>query len=129
VILTGAIGDYGKAQSVNTDGSVNSEHTGQLDLKLSRGSFRLDVADLDRKFVAAMANLALNTSTCSGRASVSEPVPVVANSGTESYRAITGSFNLTVTLDEVDRPDGCSQNSPYLSQIILMTGSGSVSFG
>src|SRR5262249_43173206 len=51
VILSGAVGDYGKAQSVNPDGSVDPEHQHQLNLMLTHGSFRLDFADLDKKFV------------------------------------------------------------------------------
>jgi hypothetical protein len=108
VILAGVIGDYGKAQSVNPDGSVNAAHKGQLNLMLTHGSFRLNIADLDKKFVAILGNLAVNTTTCSGTASVSGTVPVVADSGTGSYKGISGTFNLTITLDEVYKPTACT---------------------
>src|SRR5262249_28283643 len=68
VIPSGVVGDYGKAQSINPDGSVNSEHNSQLNLMLTHGSFRLDIADLDKKFVAVLGKLAVNTTTCSGTA-------------------------------------------------------------
>ncbi|MFG2040039.1 hypothetical protein [Dactylosporangium sp. NPDC048998] len=130
VILTGAVGDYGKAQSINPDGSVNPEHNSQLNLMLTHGSFRLDIADLDKKFVTVLGKLAVNTTTCSGTASVSEPVPVVTGSGTGAYQGIRGTFNLTITLDEVYKPPACMENGgAYLSQSIVMTGTGTVSFG
>jgi hypothetical protein len=37
VIITGAIGDYGAGHAVKPDGSVDSEHTGQLKLTLQHG--------------------------------------------------------------------------------------------
>jgi hypothetical protein len=129
VILAGAVGDYGKAQSVNPDGSVTTGHDSQLNLMLTHGSFRLDMAELDKKFVAVLANLPVNTTTCSGTASVSGAVPIVAGSGTGSYKGIRGTFTLTVILDEVYRPTGCNETSTYLSQSIVVTGPGSVSLG
>jgi hypothetical protein len=129
VVLSGAVGDYGKAQSVNPDGSVNNKHDSQLNLVLSRGSFRLSIAGLDKKLVAAMARLRIDTTTCSGNASVSSPAPVIAGSGTGSYQGIGGTFMLTATLDEVYQPAGCSETSPYLAQVIVITGSGMVTAG
>ncbi|GIH16182.1 hypothetical protein Raf01_43540 [Rugosimonospora africana] len=129
VILAGAVGDYGKAQSVNPDGSVNTEHSSQFNLALTRGSFRLDIAALDKEFVAVLGNLAVNTTTCSGTASVHGTVPVVAGSGTGAYRGIGGTFDLTFTLDEVYRTNACSESGAYLSQSIVIAGPGSVSFG
>jgi hypothetical protein len=130
VILTGAVGDYGKVQSVNPDGSVNTQHNSQLNLMLTHGSFRLDIADLDKKFVTVLGKLAVNTTTCSGTASVNGTVPVVTGSGTGAYHGIGGTFTLTITLDEVYKPTGCMENGgAYLSQSIVMTGTGTVSFG
>lgn len=129
VILTGAVGDYGTARSVNPDGSTSAGHDGQLDLSLAHGSFRLDVADLDKRFAAAMAGARVDTSTCSGTATVSGPVPIVAGSGTGSYQGIHGTFTLTITLDEVYQPAGCAETSPYLAQAILITGPGTVAVG
>jgi hypothetical protein len=48
VILTGAVDDAGKAQSVGPDGTVDPEHRSQLNLMLAQGSFRLDIAVLDK---------------------------------------------------------------------------------
>jgi hypothetical protein len=129
VILSGAVGDHGEAHTVNPDGSVDPEHEHQLDLALTHGSFRLDIADLDRVFVGDLANLAVNTTTCSGTASASAAAPVVAGSGTGSYKGISGTFTLTITLDEVFKPTACSETSPALAQLIVITGSGAITFG
>jgi hypothetical protein len=128
-VLAGAVGDYGKAQSVNPDGSVNAGHEGQLDLVLAHGSFRLDIADLDKEFVAVLAKVPVDTKTCSATASVTGPVPVVGGTGTGSYQGIHGSFTLTITLDEVYQPSGCSESTPYLAQSIVISGPGTVSIG
>jgi hypothetical protein len=53
----------------------------------------------------------------------------VAGSGTGSCKGLSGTFTLTVTLDEVDRPTSCSETSPYLAQTIVITGSGTVAVG
>jgi hypothetical protein len=124
VVLTGAIGDYGKAQRVTSNGSTSA----QLGLTLTHGSFRLDITDLDKTFLGVLSNLAVNTVTCSATASVSGPVPVIAGSGTGSYKGIAGTFNLSITLDEVYRRDACNTSGAYLSQSIITTGSGAVSF-
>jgi hypothetical protein len=129
VILTGAVGDYGQAHSVNPDGSVNAEHSSQLDLALSKGSFRLDLADVARRFVAVAGAVGVNTATCSSTASVTGDVAVVAGSGTGAYVGITGTFHLTITLDEVYRPIACSVTGAYLAQSIVITGPGTVTYG
>ena len=96
---------------------------------LTHGSFRLNMADLDKRFVGILGTLAVNTTTCSGTASVSGVVPVVTGSGTGSYKGISGTFNLTITLDEVYRPTACDETGAYFAQSIVTTGSGTVSFG
>jgi hypothetical protein len=60
---------------------------------------------------------------------VNATVAVVAGSGTGSYQGIRGTFDLTVVLDEVFAPAGCSAASPYLAQSIVMAGSGTVALG
>ncbi|WP_037605043.1 hypothetical protein [Streptacidiphilus rugosus] len=132
VVLTGAIGDYGQAVSVHPDGSVDPDHSGQLSLRLGHGAFRLDIAAMDRAFVAAMAErFPTNRTTCSGSVAVTERVPVVSGSGTGAYRNVSGSFTLTLTLDEVDRAGAgrpCDGSSAFLGQAIVITGPGSVTF-
>ncbi|MEY9890903.1 hypothetical protein ABIA31_004568 [Catenulispora sp. MAP5-51] len=132
VILTGAVGDYGQAVSVNPDGSVDPEHNSQLELRLQHGTFRLDIAAIDKAFVAAMAHrFPSDPATCSGSVAVTEHVPVVAGSGTGSYRGASGGFTLTITLDEVDKPTAgrpCDGSAAFLSQTIVSTGPGELRF-
>jgi hypothetical protein len=46
-ILTGAVGDYSPAVTVHPDGRVDPEHTSEMELRLTHGSFRLNIAGLD----------------------------------------------------------------------------------
>jgi hypothetical protein len=129
IVLSGAIGDYGTARSVRPDGSVDPDHGSQLDLQLNHGSFRLDIAALDRAFVQATGSLTVNTNTCSATTSATATVAIVPGSGTGAYRKINGSFDLTATLDEVYRPAECTETGTFLSQIIVITGPGTVTIG
>ena len=126
-ILTGSVGDYGPAVTVHPDGTVDPEHRSELELRLTHGSFRLSIASLDTDVATAYRHWPSNPGTCSGSISFTMAVPVVAGSGTGSYRGITGSFALTVTIDEVDVKPACNGTSKFLSQVILLAGSGTVS--
>jgi hypothetical protein len=128
-ILTGAIGDYGPAVTVHPDGQVDPQHTSQLRLNLTHGTFRLDIVALDKQIVRAYSHWPVDRATCSGSISFTIAVPVVPGSGTGLYWGIGGSFSVTVTIDEVDVKPVCNGTSRFLSQVILMTGTGTVSFG
>jgi hypothetical protein len=128
-ILTGAIGDYGPAVTVYPDGQVDPQHTSQLRLDLSHGAFRLGIVALDKQIVKAYRHWPADRATCSGSISFTITVPVVPGSGTGLYQGISGRFTLTVTIDEVDVKPVCNGTSRFLSQVILMTGTGTVSFG
>lgn len=132
VIVTGAIGDYGKAVSVYPNGSVDPDHSSELSLQLAHGTFRLDIASLDKAFVQAMLkDFPTDAATCSGSFAVTQQVPVVAGSGTGAYKGVGGSFTLTITLDEVDAVSAaqpCNGTAPFLSQAIIITGPGTVTF-
>ncbi|MEV5719086.1 hypothetical protein AB0L41_34805 [Amycolatopsis mediterranei] len=127
VILTGGIGDFGTAVSVDANGAVNPDHNGDLQLTLSQGTFRLDVAGLDRKVTAVMSTFPPDLTSCSGTVTASAPAPIVAGSGTGAYRGIRGTFTLTVTIAEVDAKANCQPGSAFLDQIIVTAGAGTVS--
>lgn len=126
-ILTGAVGDAGSGVTVHPDGTVDPEHTSELELKLSHGSFRLSIASLDSEFLHAVTDWAYDRSTCSIHGTVTGAVPIVAGSGTGAYRGIAGSFTLTLGLDEdwINKA-GCNETTPFRAQLILIEGSGSV---
>jgi|SRR5215813_12663752 len=73
-IVTGAVGDHGPAVTV---GPTRSE----MRLSLTRGSFRLSTADLDKKLVMATSHEPICPRTCSDFASVRAAVPIVSGSG------------------------------------------------
>lgn len=125
-VLTGAIGDYGKAISVHPDGSTDPEHDSELELALASGSLRLNIAGLASKLAQAFETFPSNITTCSGLVSVTETAPIVAGEGTGLYRAAHGSFDLTVTINEVDAKAHCGPTSPFLAQTVITTGIGQV---
>jgi hypothetical protein len=125
-LLTGAIGDFGPAVAIYPNGKVDQEHNSEMELDLSRGTFRLNIAQLEKKFFAhVMQHYPDYPATCSVSDSITVPVPIVAGSGTGAYRGITGTFTITVTAQEdLYRP--C--NSPTKQwEVILLTGQGTVS--
>jgi hypothetical protein len=127
VVLTGAIGDTGHAESVRPDGTVDPDHASDLKLTLKKGSFLISVAILDKQFVDALGAAPFNTQTCSGRVSVSATAPIVPGSGTGLYRGISGSFDLTLAVDEVVDASSCSFSGTTAAQLVLTEGEGTVS--
>jgi len=128
VILTGAIGDYGPAVTVYPNGQVDPQHTRDMELKLTNGSFRLRIAGLEKKLLLAFRHWPAHPATCSGSITATGAVPVVAGSGTGLYQGISGSFAMAVTIDEVDAKPVCDGTGKFLAQVILLTGAGTVSF-
>jgi hypothetical protein len=130
VVLSGAIGDFGAAVSVLPNGTVDPEHSSQYNLALTQGSFRIVIGPLHAKLVNALSHAPYNLKTCSGHAAVTGAAPVVAGSGRGAYKDISGSFKLTITVNEVDAKPGCQpfSGSALLAQTIFIGGSGTVSF-
>lgn len=128
-IVTGAVGDHGQAVSVYPDGRVDPQHDSDLSLRLTRGSFLLNGAALDKRVVTALRHWRGNPATCSGSATVTAAAPVVAASGAGAYRGISGSFTLTATVDEIDAKAGCTATGAFIAQVIVITGTGTVRTG
>jgi hypothetical protein len=127
-VVSGAVGDYGPAVTVHPDGTVDPSHSSELELKLTGGSFRLSIADIDRKFVRAASHEPIYPRTCSDYMNVTSAAPIVAGSGTGAYRGITGSFRLTMTADEVEKKP-CQPAAGFQWQVIVLAGHGTVSLG
>ena len=125
-IASGAIGDYGRAVTVLPDGKVDPGHTGEIELNLHHGSFRLYIGELTRRLRTQAADEPIYPATCSDYFhNISATVRVVAGSGTRAYRGIRGSFSLSLVGNEVQRTPPCA--APFASQILLLMGSGTVS--
>ena len=130
VVLTGAIGDFGEGVSVLPDGTIDPEHTSDLNLALTHGSFRILIGPLHEKLVQAFTHFKPNKRTCSGHVAVTGAAPVVTGSGTGAYAAISGNLTLTITVNEVDGQSTCHNGaSVLLAQSLYIAGSGIVSFG
>jgi len=124
-VLSGAIGDYGPAVTVLPDGKVDPEHTGDMELELRRGTFRLYIDGIASKFRAQTSHEPVYATTCSDYFHVTGNVPVVAGSGTGSYRGIRGDFSFALSGVEDQKTSPC--RSGFARQVLLLTGSGTVS--
>jgi hypothetical protein len=98
-VVTGAVGDYGPAVTVYPDGKVDP----------------------------ATSHEPIYPRTCSDFINFTAAAPIVAGSGTGSYRGISGSFHLTVTDDEIN-PKPCQPVTAFRWQVIVLAGPGTVSF-
>jgi hypothetical protein len=124
-VVSGAIGDYGPAEEISPGSTGVSAHGGELELKLTHGTFGLDIADIDTKFTEATSHEPVFPRTCSTYVTVSDAVPIVPGSGTGAYRGIAGTFAMTLTLNEVhNRP--CTTSLSILRQVIVLSGAGKI---
>jgi hypothetical protein len=129
VVVTGVIADFGKAVRTHSQGSSDAEYN-ELDLKLTRGSFGLDIASLESDLGAAISgHFPTNVTTCSGEVDVSGGAAIDSGSGTGAYKGLSGTLMLTITINEVESPPHCpaTDTSPFLAQTVFITGSGTVS--
>jgi hypothetical protein len=126
ILITGAIGDYGKVRRIK----------GQKDfslVKLHKGTFEINTS----KLIAATnsATPTRNTATCSD--SRSETAPVTLLDGTGLYAGISGTLNFTVYYAETgplytsgSHKGQCNMSNsavPY-AQFATALGMGTVSF-
>ena len=132
VVLTGAIGDYGTTQSVNSSGKPD-ENGNYVKLTLKKGTFTVNVSQLNSAFSSAQPS-DFNSSNCSATLTVGPvAVPMVANSGTGAYKGISGSVNLTAQLAIIaakTKSGSCntSSNANAAAGWGVITGSGTVAF-
>jgi hypothetical protein len=127
-IVTGAIGDYGPAVTVFPDGKVDPSHTHDLELKLTHGSFKLSITELDHRFVAVTTHEPIYPRTCSDYMTASAPMAIVPGSGTGAYRGISGRFAVTITADEVEKKP-CQPVGAIQWQALVLRGPGRVKVG
>jgi len=124
-VVSGAIGDYGPAEEVSPGSTGVSAHGGELELKLTRGTFRLNIAGIDTKFVEGTSHEPVFPRTCSTYVSVSDAVPIVPGSGTGAYQGMAGTFAMTLTLNEVHNSP-CTTSLSILRQVIVLSGAGKI---
>jgi hypothetical protein len=127
VVVSGAVGDFGEAVSVNPDGSISADHGGQQKFVLTQGTFKIDFSALDHKLVAAFPTHPVDKHSCSGHITVNGSASVVQGSGTGAYQGIAGTLQLALTLDELVPQTQCDWTGSMLKQSIMILGSGELS--
>lgn len=132
VVITGAVGDYGKTIRVDSAGKINKKGAfGNLVLK--QGTILVDRTQLSAATQAALNSQPadFNAVTCSASQTVSAPVPIV--SGTKAYAGISGTVNITETVAVVlpltNGKCDPNTNANPVAQYISVTGTGTVGFG
>ena|ERR1700728_61550 len=133
IVITGAIGDYGTALTINKNGKVNPNGN-YVKITLKKGTFEVNSTMLN----AAANNLqpTNNSTTCSASGSATGPVTLF--NGTGLYKGIAATLNVTETFAFIgpliksgSHKGQCneSNNAKALAQYGSIQGSGTVSFG
>lgn len=125
IMLTGAIGDWGKTLQINNSGKPDSNGN-FVKLMLHKGTFLVNITALNKKINKAQPKF--NQSTCSAATVASNPVAV--SNGTRLYTGIKGKIRITVQFAFVGRTVNgkCSMKGKPAAQYQAITGSGRVSF-
>jgi hypothetical protein len=133
ILLTGAIGDYGTATSVDKDGTVNASGE-YVKIKLQTGTFMVNAV----KFNQRLNKLAptINMTSCTAWGAGSGPVTLYDGSG--SYAGISGTITMTTSFAAIfprfttgAKKGQCNTSNnaqPVASFNGNLTGSGVVSF-
>jgi hypothetical protein len=93
IVITGAIGDYGTATTIDKDGKVD-QNGGYVRIVLKHGGFEVNSIALNKKANAARPTTNSST-TCSF--SVSSSGMVTLFNGTGMYAGLNGSAHITET--------------------------------
>jgi uncharacterized membrane protein len=128
VVITGAIGDYGTATSINQNGTVNVKGN-YVKVALKKGTFEINSVAFNK--AANNAQPTFNSSNCSQFVSASGSVTVF--DGTGAYAGIKGTLSVVATFAGVSSKltsGKCneSQSAQPVAEYGTITGSGSVTF-
>jgi hypothetical protein len=126
IVITGAIGDYGKGVDVNKAGKVDANGN-YVRITLTKGSFWVNVKALNAKANSAPGTF--NAVTCSFSESVTSPV--ILFNGTGLYKGISGRPKIVETFGGVLprlASGACNENANPVSQGGAVTGAGKVTF-
>ena len=132
ILMTGAIGDYGNALTIDKNGTPDSNGN-YVKVTLQKGGFEINSTTLNAK--ANKAQPTFNTATCSASLSVAGSVTLF--NGTGLYTGIAGTLNVTETAAFIlpfftsgKNKGKCnaSNNAQPVKQYTSITGTGTVSF-
>jgi hypothetical protein len=132
VLITGAIGDYGKTIKVDKAGHPDAAGTYNK-LELQKGTVVLDAGPLQRRIQLGGAHAHLNPASCSLEGSVTAPAPIL--SGIGAYASISGTIKVTFTIAELaptyasgPKEGECNTSNGPSAQFATVRGTGTVSF-
>jgi len=132
IVVTGAIGDYGTALSVNKAGKTDTNGDYEK-ITLQQGSFLVNATKLNAKLNHLKPTI--NTATCS--VSATGTGPVTLSNGAGLYAGISGTLQITFKFAFIGprfssgpHKGQCNESNkaPALAQYQSITGSGTVSF-
>jgi len=132
ILITGAVGDYGKALDINKNGTADPNGN-YVKMMLHKGTFEVNSTTLNAK--ANNAQPTVNKATCSAVISVTAPVTLF--NGTGLYTGIAGTVNITETYAFIlpqytsGKDKGqCNEgnNTQPIGQYGSIVGTGTVSF-
>jgi hypothetical protein len=132
ILITGAIGDYGTATSIDKNGKVD-QNGNYVKIALKKGTFEVDSTTLNANMNKAPA--VFNKTTCSF--SLTGTGPVKLFNGTGLYKGISGSAEITLSFGGIAprltsgaHKGDCNpnQNAKALSQYGAIIGTGTVKF-
>jgi hypothetical protein len=126
IVITGAIGDYGTALSVNANGKVDPSGNFEK-VTLKQGGFLVNGTALNKKLDHTKPTI--NASNCSFVFSGSAPTTI--SDGTGAYAGITGKIAITLTFAAIapKTANGCNfKSNKVTGGYQSITGTGSVSF-
>ncbi len=133
ILMTGAIGDYGNALTIDKAGA-SDPNGNYVKVTLQKGGFEINSTALNAK--ANKVQPTFDTATCSAWLSVAGPVTLF--NGTGLYTGIVGTLGVTETAAFIlprnvsgKNKGACntSDNAQPLKQYASIIGTGTVSFG
>ena len=132
ILMTGAIGDYGNALTIDKSGTPDTNGN-YVKVTLQKGGFEINSTTLDAK--ANKAQPTFDAATCSAWLSVAGPVTLF--NGTGLYKGIAGTLTVSETAVFIlarytsgKNKGRCNttNNAQPLKQYASITGAGTVSF-
>jgi len=143
IVVTGAIGDYGKILDIYKDGKPDPDFytlglvpkdEGYVLVTLQKGTFEIDAQKFDTAEAIGLSGDKVNPMTCWQEGTSTAPVTTFA--GTGLYKGISGTTTLTLTIALVyptvasGKDKGkCDVGASPVGTYESIVGQGSVSFG
>jgi hypothetical protein len=131
ILITGAIGDYGKTFKADANGSPDP-HGSYSVAELHRGTILLNTGTLMKSIAVGTERAHVDLATCSLAGTVTAGVPIV--SGTGLYSGISGGLRASFTLGEVGttyargpKKGQCNQSAGPVAQWAAIVAAGTIS--